>query len=1267
MRHYLVHRSSAFCLLIGGLLLCSGPAQAQLPDRTHASELSSARAAVRRLVLLGERAEARAGGEIALARGRAETASARNTAAWLDWLPDFSSAVRRQIEQDTDTEFSVPRWRLDFEGQVALSLPKLYAGNAAQAARAKALAEFEQTAHLARLGALQAGFELYFVERHADLLQHQLATFESIASAMTQAAREGTNDGLLLQGYVGELRGKLAEVEFQQRVAAQHLAATFEAQFETSGIDARLDLPQLLQLIRTEASRSSAHDAQIRGADTELEEERMRWAESQAWYVPELRSTTLALVPQGNAGDPGSSSFRLSSITTEVALGLRLRPAVPALQAAQRAAIAKSRFAAEQSRGERAQLEDQARARLEDMSRAWLDDSRIRSSSAELDDTLQRFARGERSVEELAAAGRSVLRAQLARELLLTEAVVAQLELSSNDRSDLPTSNVAAREELRAPDLDQRMLRSVERAPLLKSARAEAERASEQARSERFPLATALEAGVLFPVYEQDARLPVRSELTLSGSGSLATVVREASLLGRWSLDLRATGPRERAAESEARLRQAQADLSRKKHQWSLLEARLELAHARRSVRLSQRVSQAALESLQSEQRWFEQGASSERDLRAAELSHQVAQAELAIAASRQRSAELRLSGYLGAERGEQYTVNETPEALEGWARQRFLPENGLLGFEAFDRQREAMLEAALARAQSQSLANPAQSTTFTAQAVQGLRGGAFSLTFALSVALDPPRDALQITRAAEREGAAQGRSTALERELDEQRARVEQRLEQAKAVLENEGSIRERLEILSAALRRKQAAMPDVHQAVKQRQLAGLQTALFESEKRELEADEQRRAASLRSLALGASPSAPRGLAGANPSLTVSEDALIRRAPEVAIADAAAERAKSRQPVPLASAFHLVGPFVVGSYAANRVVGPSTTKAWRGDLGVGLALGLDESLSFIGSNALSHATELERRAARESAALRAIHELGRTWTARQLARVSLEEEAEAHHQLEDSVQPRFELGQVTAATVLEAQRWHALARLRRTSDQSLLRTQHALLAALGGPISDTALDEYQRRAATLSLAQAAARAPRVDRRSNTAELAAQSRNSAASSAATASALRVVSPITALVEARPALLETTTGTDETMERSTGHELLWVFSLIVPLKPKEIGSLSVASAQARESEEELGAAERSARLRWQALRTRHFALREEQASAAARTVAAERALAELDRRLHAAREHATIDDLAPARQALFEARRAEVVSTGAVLETALMLEALKGKP
>jgi len=1265
MRNHRLRRASTLAvLLVSGLQLRVSSAHAVSLEQPHSAEVRATRAACQRLLRLAELASARRGGELARARRQAETSGAKTSAAWLDWLPDFSLTIRRQLEQKTDTDTNAPRWRLDFEGQLNLSLQKLRATSTAEAAEAKAQAELERAAYSGRARALGSAFELYFSERKAQLFKDQIVTFESLSSEMAHpAAHELASDDALLAGYLGELRGMLAELELQREDSAQHLAAMLDVPVEASGFDPQLDLPVLLESIRAELEPSSPGEAQVRRTDIRLEEQRLRWAESQTWYVPEFRSTSLALLPQGNAAGTGSS-FHLTSVTSELSLGFRLRPGVPALQAAQRLAVEKSRFDDEQSRRERELTEDQARARLDELSSSWSNENAVRIANAELEDTLRRYARGERSIAELASASRSSLAARLSRELILRDAVLAQLELSSNDRSELAPRGEPRREELAATEVDRRLARSLGDSALLKSARAEAGRAALRARSERSRVASTLETGVLLPVYEtDDPSLLVRPELTISSSGSLATVVREASLLGRWSLDLRATGLTQRALESQARLRRLQVELAQKQQQWVVFNARLELAQARELLELSQRISQFASESRAREQRWLQQGAASERDLRAAELAHHTAVVEQGKLEARVRSAEIGLASYLGAARGTQVSVNETPETLERWAGEHFFPDNHLFGFESAGRRREAELAVESAHALTESLAKPPHSATFTTQATQGLRGGAFSLTLALSVALDSPRDAPQVTRAAEREGEARGRLASLERELAEQRARERQRFDEANALLQAELAIQQRLKVIADAVRSKQAATPDMHAALKQRQQAALQAAWLQSERRRLEAEEQRRAAAFRGFALGNPTSTAREASKRAGKLEEAVHALTEERSDVAIADAAAEGARAHQPVPVASALHLVGPFAIGSYAANRVVGPATTKVWRGDVGVGLALGLDESVAFIASHQLSNAAELQRSAAREDAALQAIHELGRTWTARALERASAQEETEARHYLQGSAEPRFGLGQITAATLVEAEQQHAFARLLHASDESRLRTQHALLSALGATVSDATLDEYERGAAAW-LATNPATQKKGGPAPDSAELAARARSAAASSAITAGALRVASPITGLVEFRPARVATTTGTDDTRETSTSHELLWVLSLIVPFKPKEFGAVSLAAAQARESDEELAAASRKARLRWLDLQSRVIALEKDRASAAARREGSERALAELDRRLRAAQDQTTIDEVATARRTLSEARRAEIVAQGKLLEAGLLFRAIQ---
>jgi predicted nucleic acid-binding Zn-ribbon protein len=112
---------------------------------------------------------------------------------------------------------------------------------------------------------------------------------------------------------------------------------------------------------------------------------------------------------------------------------------------------------------------------------------------------------------------------------------------------------------------------------------------------------------------------------------------------------------------------------------------------------------------------------------------------------------------------------------------------------------------------------------------------------------------------------------------------------------------------------------------------------------------------------------------------------------------------------------------------------------------------------------------------------------------------------------------------------------------------------------------------------------------------------------------------------------------------------------------VPVKPKALGALSLASAESGERDEEFAAAVRSAKRRRLGLRARLPALRRREASATASRAAAERALAELERRFRAAQDHTSVDEVAEARQAVFAARRTEIVARGATMEAALSLQ------
>src|SRR5882757_883603 len=68
------------------------------------------------------RASADLGGIVDLARRQGAVASAEAADAWLDWLPDFSVALRRRI--DAKAEAAPDGWRIDLYGNAVLSLEK---------------------------------------------------------------------------------------------------------------------------------------------------------------------------------------------------------------------------------------------------------------------------------------------------------------------------------------------------------------------------------------------------------------------------------------------------------------------------------------------------------------------------------------------------------------------------------------------------------------------------------------------------------------------------------------------------------------------------------------------------------------------------------------------------------------------------------------------------------------------------------------------------------------------------------------------------------------------------------------------------------------------------------------------------------------------------------------------------------------------------------------------------------------------------------------
>ncbi len=1230
--------------------------------------LDPSRTALRRLLLAESAQEERRGGDIALARRRYELAGAQTTDAWLDWLPDFSAALRRQIAKGSDPGASTPRWRVDIQSQAVLSLQKLATVASARAAQTKAHAELAETQHTLTVTTLISCLARYVAERKALVVEEHLTELGELVDGMRTGklpAPEGGGEELLIKVRVEELRSSLAEIELERQRASSRLISL--SLHDSSGLDPHMDLNAMLSLVREAMADSPSRADDVEQSDLELAQKRVDLAETRRWYVPELRAAAVALLPKSDVAGSGNSAFHLESITGELTLDLHAFPGEPFLRAAAAQGVARSRWLARQARSTRARIADQARVLRDALSELWSDERGLVSASAGFDDVSRRFARGERSAAELAEASRTLTDARLEREVVFEQAVVAQIALTAASGADTALPPTSRARQIDMVEVERLSARAVADAPSVNAARAEAERAAQAARAESYRLRYSLEAGVLCPLLQRESSiLELRPELGLAGAGLAPIAVRETSLLGRWSMNLLDTGRSFHVLERESALRQAQAELSRKSFLWDELLARLEVSHARAGSQHAELRAAFFRENLEQEHHSFAEGAATAEDVRSAERAAHTALAVSARAAARLEAAELMLAQKLGAPRGSRVTVAETPAALEAWARDRFIPQQQLLGFASALTQRVAELQVGYTEAQAESLTSPPRSVTLTAEATQGLLGGAYSLTLGVGVALDPTREPTKIVRAAELAGAATGRLGALRRELDDQRAQATHRAAEAADLMNVEASIQRDIHSRIQSVRAEQAGATGESSTLKQRELAALRAALLESEARALDDDERRSTAGLQALSLGAGLERTDLRSG---TFRAALSTLTETDADVASADAAARQAERANPAPVVTSLHLAGPFVAGSYPVTRVAGPSTTRTLQANLGLGASIGLDEAVAFVANADVLESAQLERRAARTAAARAALRDIAQTWTARELARLGALEETEARRYFEDSVLPRFKLGLVATELVTAAQNDSARATVRRSAAESRLKLQLASLQARGALVSDMVLDEYASKTDVLLSADVgAALAPsRAGSEGvNSREGAARARRGAARAEALATALRVVSPVTGLVELRPANIRSETGRPGAEQNVSSGELLWVLSMIVPVRPKVLGSVGVELARSQLANEELGATSRERQRSDALLRTELYARRQSYAVALQAERASERARGELERRLRAGEDQTTLDDVVRARQVSFDAQRALIEAKGAALaaQSAISAEGMK---
>ncbi|HET9960674.1 MAG TPA: TolC family protein, partial [Polyangiaceae bacterium] len=282
--------------------------------------------------------------------------------------------------------------------------------------------------------------------------------------------------------------------------------------------------------------------------------------------------------------------------------------------------------------------------------------------------------------------------------------------------------------------------------------------------------------------------------------------------------------------------------------------------------------------------------------------------------------------------------------------------------------------------------------------------------------------------------------------------------------------------------------------------------------------------------------------------------------------------------------------------------------------------------------------------------------EVAELWRARELHRLAVRREAGARDWLTRWVSPRYELGHLGNHAVAQAEADLTSAAVDLERARARLLAAEAALTTPELKFDMRLLDQYEQAFSTESTSSsdwrqlestAPNRSPSL--------LAARERASAQRTQASATGLRVLSPITGLVDVRPSRTSTDTETSEARRTTSSTERLLEFSVTVPFKPRELGSLIHAGARAR-----LGSAqaERIASelvLTLKQLRSEADSRQSQLRAARERKRAAELAYAEVERRYRAAEELTALDDVRRMQLELFAADRELIQARAATLE------------
>jgi hypothetical protein len=1239
------------------------PAAASPDER--AATVDRGRAVLRSVLDAVRAMESTAGGHVSAADGLRRYAVAKAVSTWLDLLPHGSMVVTR--EQDMQT--AAPQFRADLQVQAVLSPAKFAAGAVAEDAAAQAAAASLRQEHDALADALNAYARLYLAERRVARLREHEESLRALMRGLTLPRASANGDALLLEARRAAIAAKQGEADSSRRGQAAHLEALVRQKLDGSGLDPRLDLTDVLDVLSIPVRRSGTR---VEEAVAALHYQRslLALAESQMPYVPQLLASVLDVLvkpPQTNTGQ--SAKWSTDQVLGQATVGFDLRPSRTPERDAEQISTEAELWRLKQTIDQNRRVRAEARARRDGAVSAWLASRDVLESDASFADAARRFARGESDAGALVHASESLISARDSIDELFAEAVLCQVVLMTHGEA---TGATLPGGDAREPAFDEPLGRQAEPAATPDASVAAAEAASssayERAEAMRATFAGRIEMGVLYPLVAGSATaLGNNTGLLLTAGGALLPPeLRHPALLARISLFERRDCPEGRAARIEAELRAAQAVFARKHRLAQQAAVRLELASQGTAVREADRRLAFVTALRDALRQMKDQGVIDEATLDS-EGETRVAAATADREEQRARWVQTQIAAQGLVDQASTLGLVDIREAEE--ADVALYGAEQLVGFETELRRRIAELELDRARAWLTAVRRAGASIDVALQGTReiGKESVGSSLGLGLSWTVDPPRTPSDISDAAAAVGRAEESVAVTQEALESEKKVAAADRDETARLRDIELQNRDRLRATLARLREEQAAEPELSSSAKLRAAAGVEALLFEAERRLVAVESRAGRALLSAMNLGVAPTPDvGGTAGPEklPAATLAEaiDRLVESDRRVLVADAVA-RSMIGAPLrpPLVSGVHVAGPAFGVTFATQpstsltTVAGSTPARGLTGDIGVGVSLALSESFSFIETSAQTQSARTSCEAARAHAAIDALGAIASAWSAREKARLAGEREA-AREKVALLTSPRLSAAQIGPEALANAESAYAAAQADVVEAQGHSERSRRRLVQRNAVLTDRVLDEFGQLVSADAGAALEKALNAVVWSGPAADVASARAKRDVAGAATGSAFfRLLDPITLFGEFEPFGEWDSPPSAGAGYGAPTRDAHIDLALRLGVNLKAIGEIADRAMLVSGRQGEMEVTERATRDAAAEQRVRVEAARASWRTAAQALEAARHAFEDTDRRYRAGEGGVSIDGRSEALEALFDAERAEIDARLAFLD------------